>query len=68
MSQPTKPADLGKRGMLRIKNGFLQSHSAVVQFGRFGTFTVPEDHYRSQGYEPDFDQLPWRDEQASEER
>ena len=60
--KPARSSGLEKRGILRIKNGFLHSHSAVVEFAPFGNIVVPEDHYRAQGYEPDFDQLPWKDD------
>jgi hypothetical protein len=65
ISKPQIPADLAKRGKLRIKDEFFKTHGVEVEFGRFGTIIVPEDHYIDQGYEPDLDQLPWKEVASS---
>ena len=60
--KPEQSDGLEKRGIFRVKDGFQHSHSAVVEFPPFGNMVVPEDHYRAQGYQPDFDHLPWKDD------
>ena len=57
-----KPPDASKRGILKIRKGFITQHSVEVKFEPYGVFEVPEDHYRAQGYEPEFEELPWKDE------
>ncbi len=58
--------DPAKRGIFKVKMGFITQHSVRMMFEPYGPFEVAEDHYRQEGYEPDFDTLPWQEEQESE--
>jgi hypothetical protein len=54
--------DPAKHGLFKIKMGFITQHCVRLMFEPYGPFEVAEDHYRQQGYEPEFDALPWQDE------
>lgn len=47
------------RGAFKIRDGWGGQHSAWIDYGT-KSFEVPEDQYRSQGYQPPFDDLPWK--------
>lgn len=55
-------ADPAKRGLFRIQMGFITQHGVRMMFEPYGPFEVAEDHYRKEGYEPEFEALPWKDE------
>ena len=57
--------DPAKRGLYKVKMGFVTQHSVRMMFEPYGPFEVAEDHYRQEGYEPEFDTLPWRHEQEA---
>jgi hypothetical protein len=49
--------------------GFIENETAgainIVSASKYDEhkeFDVPEDRYRARGYQPPFDQLPWKDE------
>ena len=58
-------ADPAKRGVYKVKMGFVTQHSVRMMFEPYGPFEIAEDHYRQEGYEPGFDTLPWRHEQEA---
>ena len=47
------------RGIYRIKNGWANQHSVMVQYDDVRELEIPEDQYREQGYQPPFDSLSW---------
>jgi len=49
-------------GIYRERNGWGNQHCASVKYDEQQEFDVPEDRYRARGYQPPFDQLPWKDE------
>ena len=40
----------------------LRRHSAHVKYDERQELDVSEDRYRARGYQPPFEQLPWKDE------
>ena len=48
-------------GLYRINGGWKSMHSVVVALGG-ERYEVAEFRYRQNGYLPDFDRLPWREE------
>jgi hypothetical protein len=50
------------RGIYRERNGWGNQHSAHVKYDEHQELDLPEDRYRARGYQPPFDQLPWKDE------
>jgi hypothetical protein len=40
--------------------------SARVKYDEPQELDLPEDRYRDRGYQPPFDQLPWKDEDAND--
>ena len=63
---PTRAALYGAfmepRGIYRERNGWGNQHSAHVKYDEHQELDLPEDRYRARGYQPPFDQLPWKDE------
>jgi hypothetical protein len=58
------------RGIYRERNGWSNQHSVRVKYDEHQEFDMPEldmpeDRYRARGYQPPFDQLPWKDEAAN---
>ena len=51
------------RGLYRERNGWGNQHSARVKYDEH---QLPEDRYRERGYQPPFNELPWRDEAAND--
>ena len=51
-------------GLNRTRDGWANQHSARVRYADGKELDVPEDQYRSQGYLPPFDKLPWTDGNA----
>jgi hypothetical protein len=37
-----------------------------VKYDEHQELDMPEDRYRERGYEPSFDNLPWKDEAAND--
>ena len=52
-------ADPAKRGIVRVKMGFIAEHSVRMMFEPYGPLEISETHYKDQGYEPPFEELPW---------
>jgi hypothetical protein len=50
------------RGIYRERNGWGTQHSAHVKYDEHQELDVSEDRYRERGYQPPFDQLPWKGE------
>jgi hypothetical protein len=49
------------QGIYRERNGWANQHSVRVKYDEGNELDVPEDRYKSDGYQPPFDQLPWKD-------
>jgi hypothetical protein len=47
------------QGRYRIQGEKGQPNMAFLEIGRIGV-EVTEQEYRDRGYEPDFDELPWK--------
>jgi hypothetical protein len=47
------------KGIFRIKDGFATEHSAWVRYDDANELEISETQYRSQDYEPPFEELPW---------
>jgi hypothetical protein len=54
------------RGIYRERNGWGNQHCARVKYNEHQELDVPEDRYRARGYQPPFDELPWKDEAAND--
>lgn len=55
------PLDLiEKRGIHRVQNGWGDENSVFISWGTYGFMTVPECQYRTENYQPPFDELPWK--------
>jgi hypothetical protein len=51
------------RGIYRERNGWGTQHCVRVKYDdEHQELDVAEDRYRARGYQPPFDQLPWKDE------
>jgi hypothetical protein len=48
------------RGIYRELNGWGAQHSARIRYDDGDEVDLPEERYRAQGYDPPFDQLPWK--------
>lgn len=46
-------------GLNRTRDGWANQHSVRVRYDNGDEYDVPEDYYRSQGYQPPFEDLPW---------
>jgi len=54
------------RGIYREWNGWGTQHSFRVKYDEHQELDIAEDRYRARGYQPPFDQLPWKDESAND--
>jgi hypothetical protein len=45
--------------------GALNKHSVRVKYDEDQELDVAEDRYPARGYQPPFDQLPWKDDDAN---
>ena len=54
------------RGIYRERKGWGDQDSAHVKYDEHQELDVPEDRYRARGYQPPFEQLPWKDESAND--
>jgi hypothetical protein len=54
------------RGIYRERNGWGNQHCVRVKYDKHQELDVPEDRYRARGYQPPFDELPWKDEPAND--
>ena len=55
---------MATRGIYRIRDGCTQQHSVLVDYGPdFGNekLEMPEARYKTDGFEPRFDRLPWKE-------
>jgi hypothetical protein len=50
------------RGIYRERNGWDDQHSARVRYDEHQELDMSESRYRERGYNPPFDELPWKDE------
>jgi surface antigen len=48
------------RGLYRIRDGWVTQHSVRVKFDRGEEHEISEAEYRSRGYVPAFEELPWQ--------
>ncbi len=49
------------RGVYRTFNLESGARSAHVEYDSLAKMDIPEERYRSRGYQPDFNTLPWKD-------
>lgn len=54
------------RGIYRERRAGGDKDSVHVKYDEHQELDVPEDRYRARGYQPPFDQLPWKDESAND--
>ncbi len=54
------------RGVYKERNGWGTQHSVHVKYDVGEELDMSEDRYRARGYQPPFDQLPWKDEIAND--
>jgi hypothetical protein len=54
------------RGIYRERKGWGDQDSVRVKYDEHQELDLPEDRYRNRGYQPPFDQLPWKDEDAND--
>jgi hypothetical protein len=47
------------KGLCRVKDGWATQDSVWVEYDDGSRMEVPEEQYRSQGYQPPFDNLPF---------
>jgi hypothetical protein len=52
------------RGVYREHMGWGNQHSVMVDYGP-SQMEISEEQYRKDGYDPPFDQLPWRPKDGS---
>jgi hypothetical protein len=50
------------RGLYRERNGWNDQDCVRVKYDEHQELDVPEDRYRARGYQPSFEELPWKDE------
>jgi hypothetical protein len=50
------------RGIYRERNGWNDQDCVRVKYDEHQELDVPEDRYRARGYQPSFEELPWKDE------
>jgi hypothetical protein len=53
---------MAARGVYREQHRWGNQNSARVRYDDGKEADIPEDDYRSQGYQPSFDDLPWKGE------
>ena len=56
------------RGIYRERKGWGDQDSARVKYDEHQELDVPEERYRERGYQPPFDQLPWKDDGANDKK
>jgi hypothetical protein len=56
---------MAPRGIYREEKGWVTQHSVLVDYGTT-RFEISEEKYRQAGYEPAFEQLPWKDKAAND--
>jgi len=54
------------RGIYRAWNGWGTQHSVHVKYNEGEELDMPQDRYSERGYQPPFDQLPWKDDGAND--
>ncbi len=54
------------RGIYRERNGWGDQHCVRVKYDEHQELDVAEDRYRARGYQPPFDELPWKDDSAND--
>ena len=54
------------KGLFRERNGWGDQHSVRVKYDERQEIDLPEDPYRERGYQPPFDELPWKDDPAND--
>jgi hypothetical protein len=54
---------MATRGLYRIRGNPPWVH---VDYDGKASMPIPEDRYRSEGYQPPLDELPWNDERGTE--
>jgi hypothetical protein len=54
------------KGAAFIESGRVGALSVHVKYDVGEELDMPEDRYRARGYQPPFDQLPWKDEIAND--
>ncbi|MGH6672823.1 MAG: hypothetical protein ACRECV_12735 [Xanthobacteraceae bacterium] len=54
------------RGVYRERNGWGAQDSARVKYDEAQELDLSEERYRHRGYQPPFEQLPWKDELAND--
>jgi hypothetical protein len=59
-SKPMEP-----RGIYRERNGWNDQDCVRVKYDERQELDVPVDHYRERGYQPPFDELPWKESEAA---
>ena len=53
------------QGIHRERNGWGTQHSVRVKYDQDQELDVAEDRYPARGYQPPFDQSPWKDDDAN---
>ena len=53
-------------GLCRERKGWGSQHSVRVKYDEHQELDMAEDRYRARGYQPPFDQLPWKGEDAND--
>jgi len=48
------------RGLYRVRDGWVTQHSVLVEVDDSTPKEMPERQYREKGYQPPFEQLPWK--------
>ena len=59
-------ATMKPKGLFRERNGWGEQHSVRVKYDERQELDLPEDRYRDRGYQPPFDELPWKDDHAND--
>jgi hypothetical protein len=54
------------RGIYRERKGWGDQDSVHVEYDERQELDVSEDRYRARGYQPPFDQLPWKGEDVND--
>jgi hypothetical protein len=48
------------QGLYRIRDGWVTQHSVRIRQDTGDEEEIPETQYRSRGYAPPFEKLPWK--------
>lgn len=54
------------RGIYRERNSWHGQDSAHVKYDEHQELDLPEDRYRERGYQPPFEDLPWKEDGAND--